>query len=295
MPTMSPRVRRLIRDQQRLQERFAGWPMIQVIEAEGTPPERYRVQFNVTGLEVAPSGRIQERGTHLIEINLSLDYPRRMPQCRPLTPVFHPNFDQASVCIGDFWAASEGLDDLLVRIGRMIAYQQYNTKSPLSGQAARWAAENAHLLPVDARELAPPSPGTTEAELSPGVTVAEVDLALEGRHLAPMAAPAAGAAEALRAYPELPSTSEDSSQPIASKDAAGHAGETIRLAPELSLLALCVCCGRCGCEFEVELEAVQTGITCPRCAFKHQPGCTYRCVAVESAGLFWFLGPETGG
>jgi len=60
------------------------------------------------------------------------------------------------VCIGDFWAASEGLDDLIIRIGRMIAYQEYNTKSPLNGLAAKWAAQNAHLLPVDSRLVAPP-------------------------------------------------------------------------------------------------------------------------------------------
>src|SRR6185312_15202435 len=80
---------------------------------------------------------------------------------RMLTPVFHPNFDDATVCIGDFWAASEGLDELLLRIGRMIAYQEYNTKSPLNGLAAKWAAQNQHLLPVDSREITPPvtSPG----------------------------------------------------------------------------------------------------------------------------------------
>jgi hypothetical protein len=73
-----------------------------------------------------------------------------------LTPVFHPNFDDSSVCIGDFWAASESLDDLIIRIGRMIAYQEYNTKSPLNGLAAKWAAQNQHLLPVDPRPVAPP-------------------------------------------------------------------------------------------------------------------------------------------
>jgi hypothetical protein len=73
-----------------------------------------------------------------------------------LTPVFHPNFDEATVCIGDFWAASEGLDDLIIRIGRMIAFQEYNTKSPLNGLAAKWAEQHGHLFPVDTRDLAPP-------------------------------------------------------------------------------------------------------------------------------------------
>jgi hypothetical protein len=48
------------------------------------------------------------------------------------------------------------LDDLIIRIGRMITYQEYNTKSPLNGLAAKWAAQNSHLLPVDPRPIAPP-------------------------------------------------------------------------------------------------------------------------------------------
>ena len=97
-----------------------------------------------------------ERDSHVLEANLTLGYPRRAPQCRMLTPIFHPNFDDSMVCIGDFWAASEGLDDLILRIGRMIAYQEYNTKSPLNGLAAKWAAQNSHLLPIDPRPVAPP-------------------------------------------------------------------------------------------------------------------------------------------
>jgi len=60
------------------------------------------------------------------------------------------------VCAQDNYAASEGLDDLVIRIGQMIAYQFYNTKSPLNGLAAKWASENIEKLPVDAREISPP-------------------------------------------------------------------------------------------------------------------------------------------
>jgi len=120
------------------------------------PPELYRFQYLIRGLYVAPDGAILERNDHLLEVNLSLGYPRRAPQCRMLTPVFHPNFDDSSVCIGDFWAASESLDDLIIRIGRMISYQEYNTKSPLNGLAAKCAAQNSSLLPVDPRPIAPP-------------------------------------------------------------------------------------------------------------------------------------------
>ena len=153
---LSPRIRRLKLDYESLQQRFANWPVIRIVGTAGMPPELYRFQYFVRGLYVAAGGNIVERSEHLLEVNLSLGYPRRAPQCRMLTPVFHPNFDDSSVCIGDFWAASESLDDLIIRIGRMIAYQEYNTKSPLNGLAAKWAAQNAHLLPVDPQPVAPP-------------------------------------------------------------------------------------------------------------------------------------------
>ncbi len=146
---LSPRIRRLKLDYDTLIQRFANWPLIQVSGTAGMPPEVYRITFNIKGLYVSPAGEILE------------------PQCRMMAPVFHPNFDEGSVCIGDFWAASEGLDDLIVRIGRMIAYQEYNTKSPLNGLAAKWATQHSELLPIDSRNVAPPADGTVPPSAAP--------------------------------------------------------------------------------------------------------------------------------
>jgi ubiquitin-protein ligase len=175
---ISPRIRRLTQDHERLVARFANWPFIRLTGMAGLPPEHYRVSYAIRGLYVDPTGQILERGEHVLEVNLSLGYPRRAPQCRMLTPVFHPNFDVVSVCIGDFWAAAERLDDLLVRIGRMIAYQEFNTKSPLNGLAARWAAEHPQFLPIDGREIAPPlleksEIGQRVADMSPAASSGE--------------------------------------------------------------------------------------------------------------------------
>jgi ubiquitin-protein ligase len=161
----SPRIRRLLLDEQTLDSRLHNWPLIQITGKAGIPPEVYRFTYNIRGLFVSPSGEILERDQHVLEVNLSLGYPRRAPQCRMLTPVFHPNFDESMVCTGDFWAASERLDDLIVRLGRMIAYQEYNTKSPLNGLAAKWAAQNAHLLPIDTRSISPPATKQEEPEV----------------------------------------------------------------------------------------------------------------------------------
>jgi ubiquitin-protein ligase len=130
----------------------------------------YRFTYNIKGLYVSSTGEILERNVHVLEVNLTLGYPRRAPQCRMLTPIFHPNFDESMVCIGDFWAASEGLDDLVMRIGRMICYQEYNTKSPLNGLAAKWTQQNIHLLPIDSQSIAPPS--ETRSDISAPKSVA---------------------------------------------------------------------------------------------------------------------------
>jgi ubiquitin-protein ligase len=157
-------------DHQTLNERLANWPLIQITGTAGIPPEIYRFAYHVRGLYVSPTGEILERGIHIMEVNLSLGYPRRAPQCRMLTPVFHPNFDDAQVCIGDFWAASEGLDDLIIRIGRMICFQEYNIKSPLNGLAAKWVEQNLPLLPIDSRSIAPPAAAATPYVENPAVS-----------------------------------------------------------------------------------------------------------------------------
>jgi hypothetical protein len=79
---------------------------------------------------------------------------RRPPFCRMITPVFHPNIDATKICIGDHWSAGQRLAHLIVRIGEMITYQSYNTKSPLNGEAAAWAEQNQPRLPLENVDLA---------------------------------------------------------------------------------------------------------------------------------------------
>jgi ubiquitin-protein ligase len=199
----SPRTRRLLLDHETLTRRLAGWPLLQITGTAGIPPEIYRFTYNLRGLYVSNTGEILERNIHVLEVNLSLGYPRRAPQCRMLTPVFHPNFDDAMVCIGDFWAASEGLDDLVIRIGRMITYQEYNTKSPLNGLAAKWAAQNTNLLPIDPRSVAPPSETVAPAAVEP-VAESAPSLAFNSLESAPQQIPSLAPASAPASNPPDP-------------------------------------------------------------------------------------------
>jgi ubiquitin-protein ligase len=149
------RTRRLHADAKQMAEFFAASEMIKVKALAGDPPEAYQVEYSVRGLERGRGGKPVARDTHLVEIRRTSDYPRLSPQCKMLTPVFHPNIDPTTICVGDHWTAGERLVDLTVRIGEMLAYQAYNIQSPLDAEAAMWADLNQPRLPTDPRPLRP--------------------------------------------------------------------------------------------------------------------------------------------
>src|SRR5260370_12362546 len=97
--------------------------------------------------------RLLEVDTHMVEITLPLNYPRTPPQCRMLTPIFHPNIAPHAICIGDHSSPGETLHSIVSRIGARIAYQSYNTKSPLTGNAPRCLLQNLDPPPLDTSRL----------------------------------------------------------------------------------------------------------------------------------------------
>jgi ubiquitin-protein ligase len=145
---MSPRIRRLNADYQRILSVFKEHPFVSLIKTEGNPPEKYTFEFKVDGLVPQAEGAFTRSNAHRAEVFLPMDYPRRPPFCRMITPVFHPNIDPQKICIGDHWSAGESLASLIVRIGEMLCYQSYNVKSPLNGKAAAWAEQNLSQLPL---------------------------------------------------------------------------------------------------------------------------------------------------
>ena len=153
---LPPRLRRLYSDVDSVASRLAKSPFIRLRNFEGTPPDLYLIEYNIRGVEAVNVRNVVYREQHFVEIRLTSEYPRQAPACRLLTPIFHPNFEPAHICVGDHWTAQERLIDLIIRIGEMIAYQSYNVKSPLNGAAAQWAEMNQNMLPTDKSDLIPP-------------------------------------------------------------------------------------------------------------------------------------------
>jgi len=152
---MQARIRRLRADYERVAGAFtAEHPFIRVVATEGDPPEKYTFEFRVRGLiEADETENVLPKTLHRAEIFLPLDYPRRPPFARMITPVFHPNIDPQKICIGDHWSAGQSLAQLIARIAEMICFQTYNVKSPLNAKAAAWAEQNSGRLPLQAGDL----------------------------------------------------------------------------------------------------------------------------------------------
>lgn len=151
---MSVRLRRLTADLRSMETAFATHPAISIVSHEGSPPERYVVEFRVRCPLPPVAGAEPAIGLcHRAEIFLPMDYPRRSPFCRMVTPVHHPNVDPQKICIGDHWSAGQSLARLVVHIAEMLCYQSYNVRSPLNATAAVWADVRPGTFPLQADDL----------------------------------------------------------------------------------------------------------------------------------------------
>jgi ubiquitin-protein ligase len=146
------RLRRLQSDYESMRRLARLHPRITVEGVIGNPPDRYRLVLRVRSLRER-GGAIEPADEHRLEIVLPQGYPRDAPLVRMLTPVFHPNIAPHAVCVGDHWSAAEPLDALVQRVGEMLAYQSYNTKSPLNGVAAQWVDQHRDQVPTDREEF----------------------------------------------------------------------------------------------------------------------------------------------
>lgn len=142
------RLKRLTADFDKIKEYTRLHPRVRLLQAQGEPPERYQLEYRISSVRMVDD---QLRGVkdHMVEIVLPRNYPRTPPQCRMLSPVFHPNIAPHAICVGDHWSPGEPLVSIAIRIGELLAYQVYNVKSPLNGDAARWVEENEEKLPLD--------------------------------------------------------------------------------------------------------------------------------------------------
>lgn len=148
------RENRLRNDYKLVRELVNRSDFIEVLATESDPPDKYLVRFTCRGVEaIQPNGDPIYRDSHEVVIYLHAEYPLKQPQLKWQTPIFHPNIHvTGAVCIGAWWPAKT-LDELLLTLGEMVQYKNYEPRDPMNSKAAAWALRRKNFFPVDNRPL----------------------------------------------------------------------------------------------------------------------------------------------
>jgi predicted Zn finger-like uncharacterized protein len=265
------RLRRLKADYDRLSDYVRRHPRLKLIQVEGDPPERYQLEMQIKSIRMT-GGELQPVQSHLVEIALPLAYPRTPPQCRMLSPVFHPNIAPHAICVGDHWGAGESLQSIVARIGEMLAYQSYNVKSPLNGEAARWVEENKDRLPLDRVSLlvedASPTPAAAAAptivQPAPVAEIRKPAVPAFAAAPAPAATPAPIAAPVSFEFLEKPPAAvvppPVRPQPPAVPKPAPAAPPAVA-----DVDAILIACPQCGADYRVGAGSAGRRVRCRKC------------------------------
>lgn len=136
-----------------IKRRFSASPYIQITATSGNPPESYEITYHVKGISQVAEGQAVIVDSHRVSIVLPFGYPHFPPNCKPLTSIFHPDFDPDAVCVGDFWNSSHSLAALIVHIGRLISYQSFSNEDVFNREALEWAKANGDLLPLESADF----------------------------------------------------------------------------------------------------------------------------------------------
>jgi ubiquitin-protein ligase len=159
---MSGNARRLENDYRELREAFDGDPRVK-IKALGTAPfDKYRIAYvGVPSLRQNQSGQPMLVEQTVVDIELPAGYPKLPALARTAAGdvVFHPNFSAEKICIADFWVPGFRLVDVVIKIGNMLQFSDYNIQSPLNAVAAEWTQEHQAELPLATHTF---GPGSTE-------------------------------------------------------------------------------------------------------------------------------------
>jgi len=123
---------------------------IAIEAAEGVPPRRYVLTIRCPGVAELVGDKPRIASEHQVEVALGVRYPLEPPVARFLTPIFHPHvFTDGRVCLGHRTGLAERLEDLVVRLGRLIQYdpEMIDENSPANRAALAFLKSRGTALP----------------------------------------------------------------------------------------------------------------------------------------------------
>ena len=145
------RIRALVADHQDMQDLVSWNSHISFEPNSSHAPTRYIVTFDYRSFSgLKADGHTPQISTdHRVEIILGADYPRRAPNVRWLTPIFHPNIspETRDVCLGvimDRYLPGLGLARLVTMLAEMVQYRNFDMSDALNTTAAKWTLDTEH-------------------------------------------------------------------------------------------------------------------------------------------------------
>jgi tetratricopeptide (TPR) repeat protein len=143
----------LAEDYAHLKEFLKLYPNITLVRTVGQPPDSYEIEYTLRGFSREGTNNVTITSSHRILLSLPFGYPHFAPIAKPLSPVFHPDFDPAAIRIADQWQKNPSLPELIVHIGEMISGNIYTVEEPFNPEAADWYRSHADQLPLDTLSL----------------------------------------------------------------------------------------------------------------------------------------------
>jgi len=141
-------------DYEQLKELLELYPNISIVKTEGQPPDSYEIEYNLRGYTKEGNAPIGIGQTHRVRLSLPFGYPHFAPTAKPLTSVFHPDFDPGAIRLADYWQQNPSLPELVLHIGEMICGIVYNLDDPFNQEAAEWYKNQQAQLPLDTVSIA---------------------------------------------------------------------------------------------------------------------------------------------
>jgi hypothetical protein len=149
-----------LRDEHAALGRLAEQSEVMDFEATGDPPTKYVVTLRGKSLkrDVSARSEVETHELHRFEIRLPYSFPKRPPDIRWLTPIFHPNVSFSGLIrledIGMAWDKDLSVDVLCERLWDMARYAYMDLDKAANYSAKNWASESPEVdFPVDRRPL----------------------------------------------------------------------------------------------------------------------------------------------
>ncbi|MBU1566631.1 MAG: ubiquitin-conjugating enzyme E2 [Proteobacteria bacterium] len=131
-----------------LKDFFLSHPAISIKPTKGDPPEQYEITYKIKGFSKPDKSEASLTTNHRIELTIPFGFPHFPPSCKPKSDIFHPDFDPAAICLGDFWQQHSKISDLIVFIGKLINGESYSTNNAFNEDAAIWYQDHSDAFPI---------------------------------------------------------------------------------------------------------------------------------------------------